>query len=318
MKRVVIDQDIAPTERLLEQLPDDWEVAVGIEGSPEAAAEALADAHVAFVTSRIPVVRPVIEAAADLEVVAKIGTGIDNVDLEAAEANDVVVTYTPGHNALSVAEHTLCLVLATARRLTEGRRTVEAGGWRDEVALGRRISGSTVGIVGFGNVGKRFGTLLAGFDVDVLVCDPYVPTIDAELARGENAPLDRLLAESDVVVVNAELTEETRGLIGEEELSLMEDTAILVNTARGPIVDEDALLSALHSGEIAGAGLDVFAAEPIGADHELLDAEGVVLTPHVGGTTAESRAETVDRLVENVLAILDGDPVPDRYLATPG
>lgn len=315
--RAVVDQDIAPTERLRRQLPADWEVTVGVEGTEEAATAAFADAHVAFVTSRIPVSRAVIEAAAELEVIAKIGTGIDNVDLAAAEEHGVPVTYTPGHNALSVAEHTLGLLLATARRHTEARRTVEAGGWRDEVALGSRISGSTVGIVGFGNVGKRVGTLLAGFDVDLLVYDPYVHTIDAELVRGENAPLDRLLAESDVVVINAELTDETRGMIGEGELAAMKDSAILVNTARGPIVDQGALVDALRSGEIAGAGLDVFEVEPLGADAALLEFENVVLTPHVAGTTNESRAETIDRLVESVLAILDGDPVPDRYLATP-
>ena len=316
--RAVVDQDIAPTDRLRGQLPGDWTVSVGIEGTEEAAIEAVADADVVFVTSRIPVTRAVIEAAPDLAVIAKIGTGIDNVDLEAAAEAGVPVTYTPGHNALSVAELTLGLILATARRFTEARRTVEAGGWRDEVTLGTRLSGSTVGIVGFGNVGKRVGTLLGGFDVDVLVYDPYVHTIDAELVGGENAPFDRLLAESDVVVINAELTDETRGMIGERELGSMKESAILVNTARGPIVETDALVAALRAGEIAGAGLDVFETEPLGADAALLEFDNVVLTPHVAGTTSESRAETIDRLAANVLAILEGEPVPDRYLATLG
>ena len=281
--RAVVDQDIAPTDRLRGQLPGDWTVSVGIEGTEEAAIEAVADADVVFVTSRIPVTRAVIEAAPDLAVIAKIGTGIDNVDLEAAAEAGVPVTYTPGHNALSVAELTLGLILATARRFTEARRTVEAGGWRDEVTLGTRLSGSTVGIVGFGNVGKRVGTLLGGFDVDVLVYDPYVHTIDAELVGGENAPFDRLLAESDVVVINAELTDETRGMIGERELGSMKESAILVNTARGPIVETDALVAALRAGEIAGAGLDVFETEPLGADAALLEFDNVVLTPHVAG-----------------------------------
>jgi len=316
--RAVVDQDIAPTERLLDQLPDDWAVSVGVEGTPAGAIEAFADARVVFVTSRIPVSRGVIEAASDLDVIAKIGTGIDNVDLDAADEHGVTVTYTPGHNALSVAEHTLGLVIATARRFTEARRVVEAGGWRDALAPGTQISGSTVGIVGFGNVGKRVGTLLAGFDVEVLVYDPYVHEVDPELVGGQMAPLDELLAASDVVVVNAELTDETRGMIGERELALMQDSAILVNTARGPIVDEDALVAALRSGEIAGAGLDVFETEPLGANAELLEFDDVVLTPHVAGTTQESRAETIDKLVENVLAIFEGKPVPDRYLATPG
>ena len=316
--RAVVDQDIRPTDRLIDGLPDDWTVSVGIEGTPAGATEALADADVAFVTSRIPVAREVIEAAPDLEVVGKIGTGIDNVDLAAAADRGVVVTYTPGHNALSVAEHTLGLVIATARRFTEARRVVEAGGWRDALAPGAQISGSTIGIVGFGNVGKRVGVLLTGFDVEVLVYDPYVHEVDPELVRGEMASLDDLLSASDVVVVNAELTDETRGMIGERELAQMKDSAILVNTARGPIVDEDALVAALSDGEIAGAGLDVFETEPLGANAELLAFDEVVVTPHVAGTTDASRAATIDRLVENVTTVLAGEPVPERYLAPPG
>lgn len=316
--RAVVDQDITPTDRLVGQLPDDWDVTVGLEGTTEAAASALAHAGVAFVTSRIPVGREVLEAAPDLEVVAKLGTGIDNVDLEAAAERSVAVTYTPGHNALSVAEHTLALLLATARRLPEMREILESGGWRDDATLGTRLSGKTVGIVGFGNVGKRVGKLLSGFQADVLVHDPYVPTIDAEFVGGELVDLDDLLRLSDAVVVNAELTEETRGYLGEREFSLMKEDAFLVNTARGPIVEEDALVSTLRSSEIAGAGLDVYASEPPGEDSPLLDLDNVVLTPHVAAMTNESRAETIDTLAANVLAILEGEPVQDRYRATPG
>jgi lactate dehydrogenase-like 2-hydroxyacid dehydrogenase len=217
-----------------------------------------------------------------------------------------------------VAENVLGLILATASRHTASRRLLAAGGWRDELPPGSRVSGSTVGIVGFGNVGKRVGRLLAGFDVDVLVYDPYVHVVDAELVGGQMADLDRLLAASDVVAVCAELTEETRGMIGERELALMDDSAILVNAARGPIVDQDALVEAVRSGGLAGAGLDVFEEEPLGPDSELLALDDVVLTPHVAGTTNESRADTIDRLVENVTALVQGRPVEDRYLATPG
>lgn len=317
MTRAVVDQDIAPIERLTDQLPDDWSVAVGIEGTTEGAVAALADADVALVTSRIPVSRTVLEAATDLAVVGKLGTGIDNVDLAAAADRGVAVTYTPGLNARSVAEHTIGLVLATARHHTEARRLLEAGAWRDETTLGTQLAGKTVGIVGFGNVGKRVGRLLTGFDVELLVSDPYVPEIDPELEGGEMVPLPRLLEASDVVCVNAALTEETRGMIDAEALERMKETAILVNTARGPIVDTEALVAALRAGELAAAGLDVFETEPLGADADLLALDNVVCTPHVAGMTRESRAATIDRLADNVRALMAGRPVPDRYLATP-
>ncbi len=316
MPRVIIDQDITPTGRLLEQLPDGWEATVGIEKDGETLRTAIGDYDVAFVTSRVPVSAEVLARASRLRIVGKLGTGIDSVDVEAAAEHGITVTHTPGHNALSVAEHTLGLTLATARRLTAARNLVAEGRWRDEYTLGTRLSGSTVGIVGFGNVGKRVGTLLSGFDVDILAYDPYVHDIDTELVGGERTSLDTLLSESDVVVLTAELTDETRGMIGERELSLMDSSAILVNTARGPIVREEALVSALSSGSIGGAGLDVFASEPLGADSELLELENVVVTPHVAAMTAECRAENIDQLVENVTRLMAGEPVHERYVAT--
>jgi len=314
--RVAVDQDIAPTERLRRRLPDDWVLDVGIGASAAATLEALSGADVALVTSRIKVTREVIEAT-DLSVVGKIGTGIDNVDLEAAADHGVTVTYTPGHNALSVAEHTLGLLLATARNLTESRRLLESGRWRDESTLGTQLSGKTVGIVGFGNVGRRVGRLLTGFDVDLLVHDPYVASIDPELVGGELTQFDRLLEASDAVVVNAALTDETRGMVDAAALDRMQDTAILVNTARGPIVDQAALVDALRADEIAGAGLDVFETEPLGADADLLAFDNVVVSPHVAGMTDESRASTIDRLAESVRTLVEGGAVPERYLATP-
>lgn len=314
--RVAIDQDITPTERLTRQLPASWNVTVGIEKGDGEVRDRLADVDVAFVTSRVPMTRAVIERARELDVIAKLGTGIDSIDLDAAREHGVTVTHTPGHNALSVAEHTLCLTLATARRLTAARNLIERGAWRDEYALGTRISGSTVGIVGFGNVGKRVGSLLGGFDVDILIDDPYVHRIDGELVGGTMTSLEDLLDESDIVVVTAELTEETRGLIGTAELDRMKESALLINAARGPIVEESALLDALRSGTIGGVGLDVFSDEPLSEDSELLAFDDVVVSPHVAAMTTESRTETIDQLVANVNAIFDGTTVPERYLAT--
>ncbi|MGQ4556195.1 NAD(P)-dependent oxidoreductase [Halobellus sp. GM3] len=314
MTRVLVDQDITPTDRLLDGLDDSWDVTVGIEADEETLQTVLPDYDIALVTSRIPLTRAVLNAATRLSLIGKLGTGIDSIDLDAARDNGITVTHTPGHNALSVAEHALCLTLATARRLTEARALLSEGRWRDEYTLGTRLSGSTVGIVGFGNVGKRVGTLLSGFDVDILFADPYVPDIDAELVHGAKASLGDLLERSDVVVLSAELTDETRGLIGPEELSRMKPSAILVNVARGPVVREDALVEALTDGTIAGAGLDVFSEEPLAADSPLLELDNVVATPHVAAMTAECRRGNVDQLAANVMGLANGEPVFDRYV----
>lgn len=315
MVRVIVDQDITPTSRLTNQLPDSWNVVEGIDIGDQELRDTVKTTDIAFVTSRVPFSRPIIEAAPDLDIIGKLGTGIDSIDLEAAREHGVTVTHTPGHNALSVAEHTIGLILATLRRLTEARNLIKDGSWRDEYSLGTRLSGSTVGIVGFGNIGKRVGSLLSGFDVEILAHDPYVHDIDTELVGGDRASLETLLEQSDVVVLTAELTDETRGLIGKGELAQMKSSAVLINTARGPIVEENALLDALRAGSISGAGLDVFPEEPLHEDAALLEFENVVVTPHISAMTLESRQEGIDRLATNVSLLRDGKPVPDRYIA---
>jgi len=314
MYRGVLDEDIHPRELLLDVVGDRIDVAVGIDGDEDSTGERLAGADVAFVTSRIPIPRRAIEAT-DLRVVAKIGTGIDNVDLAAAREHGVAVTHTPGINALSVAEHALGLLLATRRHVVAGHRALEAGRWRDSVPLGTLVSGTTVGIVGLGNVGSRIASLLRGFDVTTLAHDPYVDRIEGEPIHAELVALDTILDRSDSVIVAAELTDETRGMIDREALARMDDDAVLVNASRGPIVDPDALVDVLRGGTLRGAGMDVHAEEPLPVDSPLHDFENVVLTPHVGGSTETARKEGARTLAANALSLLDGDPVPDRYLA---
>lgn len=315
--RAVVDQDITPRDALLDPLPDGWDTTVGLESTPEAVRRELETADIAFVTSRIPITRRTVESAEGLQVVGKLGTGIDNIDQEAAAANEITVTHTPGYNALSVAEHTLCLTLATLRRLPQARALVSSGAWRDEFPLANRLSGSTVGIVGFGNVGRRFGTLLSGFDIELLAHDPYVPAIETELVGGEMTTLDDLLNRSDVVVVTAQLTDETYGLIGHKELSKLAPHTVLVNTARGPVVQREALIDALENDAIGGVGLDVFWEEPPDESSPILSADNVVYTPHVAAATEESRTESIEQLVENVQRLLTGDSVSGRFVAVP-
>lgn len=315
MTRVVVDQDITPTAGIEEGLPNGWDIDVGIGRDTDEVIAALDGADILLTTSRIKVTREVLSRSHSLQLVGKIGTGIDNVDLEAARELGIPVTYTPGYNALSVAELGLGLMLGAARRYTEARKLLEDGRWRDELSLGKRISGTTVGIVGLGNVGKRFAQLLTGFHANIVYSDPYIPPIDGEIVGADPVALDALLETSDFVVLMPELTAETTGLIGHRELSLMQDDAILVNTARGTVVDEKALIEALEKDEIGGAGLDVYEVEPLDASSPLLSFDQVVTTPHIGAMTHADRTKTITELTHNVIALTRGDPVDPSCLA---
>lgn len=310
----VLDEDIHPQALLNEVVGDRIEVEVGIDGDEDSVIDRLADADVTFVTSRVPITRRVLEET-DLRVVAKSGTGIDSVDLDAARELGVAVTYTPGVNALSVAEHALTLLLATRRHVVASHVGLETGRWRDSVPLGTLVSGTTVGIVGLGNVGSRIASLLRGFDTTTLAYDPYVDPIDGQPVHAELTDFETVLERSDSVVVAAELTEETRGMIDRDALARMADDAVLVAVSRGQIVDQDALVEALRAGELGGAGLDVHAVEPVPTDSPMHEFENVVLTAHLGGSTETARSEVVRTLAANALSLLDGESVPDRYLA---
>jgi D-3-phosphoglycerate dehydrogenase len=194
-------------------------------------------------------------------------------------------------------------------------RLLEDGNWRDEAQVASQVTGQTVGIVGFGRIGTRVAGLLSGFHVDVLAYDPYVFEEDTDVTGAELTDLEDLLTRADVVTVNAELTEETDGMLGADELGLLSSSAFLVNTARGDIVDEEALIDALENDELAGAALDVFEAEPLPTDSRLHDFDNVITTPHVAAMTRDSRVRCIDRLVENVTDLLAGDEPADRYMA---
>lgn len=316
MTRALIDQDIQPTDRLLAELAPDVDPDVGVGDTESELLDALDPGDVLFTTSRLTVSRRVLTECRP-RFVAKLGTGIDNVDLDAAAELGIPVTYTPGINALSVAEHALGLALSTLRKTPYIQEILQEGGWRDETPIGAQLADGTVGIVGFGNIGRRLGGLLQGFHTTTLAYDPYIQAEDTQVVGATLVELDELLERADVVSINAEHTEETHGMIGAEEFATMKASAILVNTARGPIVDEAALIEAVRTGEIAGAGLDVFADEPLSTDSPLHDLDSVVTTPHMGARTETAAEATIVQLATNANDLLAGRSVPDRYLAVP-
>jgi phosphoglycerate dehydrogenase-like enzyme len=244
----------------------------------------------------------VLAACDNLRLISIWGTGTDHVDLPACESRGVTVMSTPGVNARAVAEHTLALMLAFARRIPANDAAVRAGQWPRGVLT--ELGGKTLGLVGLGAIGRRVAELVVPFGMRLLATT-FGPD-DGRAARlgARRVDLDTLLRESDIVSLHLRLSPESRGLISREKLALMKPTALLVNTARGAIVDRDALVEALRSERIGGAALDVFHEEPIGANDPLLALPNVVLTPHNAGTTHETIDAGLRRAVENVATFL--------------
>lgn len=311
----LVDQDVKPRDRLLKQIDDRFALEVGVQSTKTAVIEKLRGKHVLFTTSRLPLTADVFGATDSLQLVSKIGTGLDSIDLEAAAAAGVAVLYTPGMNALSVAEHALSLLLAVNRNVVVGRDALRNGLWRDEVPNAQPVTGTTVGIIGFGNVGRRLAGLLSGFNTDVLTYDPYVHDIDTDVTGVDLVELPSLLESSDAVVVTAEYTAETDQMIDSAVLSQMKSSAIFVNTARGSIVDQDALIDAIANDDIAGAGLDVFEDEPLSADSSLHDFENIVVTPHIAASSIRARSNIIDTLVDCTHNYFENNTIDDRFVA---
>ena len=248
-----------------------------------------------------------LELLPDLRLVANFGVGYDRVGVTELRRRGIPLTNTPGVLDAATADLTFALLLAARRRVVEGDQRVRAGEWTGSWAdgfLAEEVTGSTLGVIGLGRIGQAVARRAAGFDLRVL----YMQRRRSESGLGEYRPLDDLLAEADIVTIHAPLTPETRGLIDARRLRLLKDGACLVNTARGEIVDERALVAELVSGRIR-AGLDVFANEPH-VPKELLGLPNVVLTPHLGSGTRQTR-ETMTRIVvDNVLAFERGEPLP--------
>jgi len=242
-----------------------------------------------------------------LRIVANFGVGYDRIDIAACAAHEVVVTNTPGVLDEATADLAFALILATRRQVVEGDRLVRSGGWAgswSEGGLAEELTGSTLGILGFGRIGSAVARRARGFDLRVLYTQRR--RIDSEL--GEFRELDALFAESDIVTIHAPLTAETLGLVDARRLALLRNGACLVNTARGEIVEEQALVRELESGRIR-AGLDVFAHEPE-VPRELLELPNVVLTPHLGSATRQTREAMTRVAVDNLLAVAAGEAPP--------
>lgn len=262
-------------------------------------AEAVADAD-GLLAGLDEISADVFAHAPRLRVVARYGVGVDQVDLAAAARHGVTVTVTPGANANAVAELTIALVFALARPLIEGRDRVRAGEW--PALRGVELAGRTLGLLGLGRIGTLVAAKAAALGLRVLAHDPFVANSDVALL----VPLETLVAESDYLSLHAPLNDETRGIVGRALLERLKPGAALVNTARGELVDESALLWALDEGPLRAAALDVLAAEPPPPDHPLLGRDDVLVTPHIGPHTAEATTAMGRVALDELLAVLSG------------
>jgi glyoxylate reductase len=251
-----------------------------------------------------PIDGELIAAAPRLRAISNYAVGVDNIDLDAATARGIPVGNTPDVLTDSTADLAVALMLGIGRRLAEGDAFVRRGAWHTwepELLLGHDLHGATVGVVGFGRIGRAVARRLDGFACEVL-----------HTSRSGGVALDELLERSDFVTLHTPLTPETRGLIDRQALARMRPTAYLVNTARGPVVDTDALVRALHDGQIAGAALDVTDPEPLPGDHPLLRTPNLLVLPHLGSATHATRERMAEMAVDNLLAGLAGERMPHQ------
>lgn len=252
------------------------------------------------------VTRALLEACPRLKIVSRHGVGYDAVDVPACTDHGVLVTITPNANATAVSEHALALMLACARKVTQADALLKTGAWKREPFVGIELSGKTLGLVGLGRVGSKVAHLAQAFGMAVLAADPYTPPERAAALGVTLVPLEEMLPLADFISVHAPLTPDTHHIIGARTLPLCKPTAILVNTARGPLVDPAALAEALQAGRLAAAGIDVFEEEPFAADDPLHALPNVVATPHVAGNTQESLVNLAVDAAKNILAVFEG------------
>lgn len=274
-------------------------------------ASALSGAR-AIIAGTRPLTSADIAAAVQLEIIVRTGVGYDSVDLAAASERGIPVCITAGANRQAVAEHVFALMLAAARRVPESIRDLDAGVWQQPT--GRELRGATLGILGLGSIGKAVALIAGGFGMRVIAYDPYFDDAFAEAHGIRRAELPVLLRDADFITLHLFLDDTTRNLIDADRLSMMKHDAILINTARGGIIDEDALVDAVRRGAIGGAALDVFATEPLPHDSPLLRTPGIVATSHVAGATREARAESGRMAANNVIGVLTGAEAPQHVV----
>ena len=284
------------------------EVRTGFDLEGEELLAAVADVHALVVRSGTEVTQEVIAAAPELVIIGRAGIGTDNIDREAATEHGVIVANAPEGNVRAAAEHTVAMTMAAARSIPQAHGRLKGGEWAKGEYVGMEINGKTLGIVGFGRVGQEVGRRLGDLGMDLVTYDPYISRERAAQIGAELVSLEECLARANVLTIHTPLTPETEGLIGAEELEQF-GNGLVVNCARGGVLDEDALVDAIDAGTVRGAALDVFAEEPLPKDSRLLETEDVIVTPHLGASTEAAQENVALSIADQIEAAFAGEPV---------
>ena len=271
--------------------------------------ESVQDAAALIVRSGTEVDAEFVAAGSHLRVIGRAGVGVDNIDLAAAAEQGVAVVNTPEANTLAAAEHAFALMLATARRVTEAHNSLAVGSWDRKQYMGVQLAGATLGLVGFGRIGRAVGHRALAFEMAVLTTDPYIPAEVATEHGARMVELPELLASSDFVSLHAVAQEDGSALLDEAAFAAIKPGAIVVNAARGSLIDPAAARAALNDGRLGGLGLDVYDPEPPPSDHPLIGHPRVVHTPHLGASTGAAQRDVSVQVVAKVLAALKDEPV---------
>ncbi len=278
--------------------------------APEEIISTIGDYEGLVVRSQTKVSAKVIEAGKKLQVIGRAGVGVDNIDVEEATRRGIVVVNAPTGNTISAAEHAIALMLSLARHIPQANTVLKSGVWQRSNFMGTEVRGKTLGIIGLGNVGSEVARRARGLEMKLIAYDPFISTDHARNLQVELGPLKKLLKESDFITLHIPLTASTKGLIGAKELALVKPTVRIINTARGGLIDEEALAKAVKEKSVAGAAIDVFSTEPT-TESILFEENNIIVTPHLGASTAEAQVMAARDVAEQVIDVLRGQPA--RY-----
>jgi D-3-phosphoglycerate dehydrogenase len=299
--RILIAESLAPGAiKLLQQQPG-WDVIVS---NPKEYMQHLAAADALIVRSAVTVDKAVLAAAPNLRVIGRAGVGIDNVDLPSATAAGVLVMNTPGGNAVSVAEHTIALMLSLARSIPNASASVKSGKWEKRKFMGNELRAKTLGVIGLGSIGREVVKRAAAFEMQIIAHDPYVHSQTAKDVGVALVDLPTLYAQSDYITLHTALTPESFRMLSTEAFAKMKKRARIINCARGELIDQAALANALASGQVGGAALDVFEGEPPSPNDPLFAIDSLVATPHIGGSTEEAQETVGMRIAQQIVDYL--------------
>ena len=303
MKVLVAD---AINEKGIENLKEVAEVVVDTSITPEELANTIHEYHGIVVRSRTKLTADIIEKADNMKIIARAGVGVDNIDLDAATEKGIMVVNSPESTSITVAEHTMGLLLTMARKLSIADKSVKEGKWEKKKFMGVELRNKTLGVIGMGRIGSQVVNRCKAFEMDAMAYDPYLPEEVAKQMGVELTDLDTVLKNADFITIHVPLTPETKHLISTEQFEIMKDTAFITNCARGGIIDEEALYDALANDKIGGAALDVYEQEPPAEDSKLFELDNIILTPHIAASTKEAQRDAAIIVADEIIDLFKG------------